>query len=81
MPLKAVYIGLGSNMGDRVGHLRKAVSLLESMNALVVTQSSPIYENRAIGIEDGNDFCNAVIEALTDLNLSLIHISEPTRPY
>lgn len=68
MPLKAVYIGLGSNMGDRVGHLRSAVSLLESMNALVVTQSSPIYENRAIGIEDGNDFCNAVIEGLTDLS-------------
>ena len=66
MPLKAVYIGLGSNMGDR-RPFKNAVSLLERMNALVVTQSSPIYENRAIGIEDGNDFCNAVIEGLTDL--------------
>ena len=68
MPLKTVYIGLGSNMGDRLGHLRKAVCLLERMNALVVTQSSGIYENRAIGIEDGNDFCNAVIEGFTDLS-------------
>jgi 2-amino-4-hydroxy-6-hydroxymethyldihydropteridine diphosphokinase len=68
MPLKSVYIGLGSNMGDRVSHLRMAVYLLESMNALVVTQSSAIYENRAIGIEGGNDFCNAVIEGFTDLS-------------
>jgi 2-amino-4-hydroxy-6-hydroxymethyldihydropteridine diphosphokinase len=68
MPLKCVYIGLGSNIGDRVSHLRKAVHLLESMNALVVTQSSAIYENRAIGIEDGNDFCNAVIEGFTDMS-------------
>lgn len=68
MSLKSVYIGLGSNMGDRVSHLRKAVYLLERMNALVVTQSSAIYENRAIGIEDGYDFCNAVIEGFTDLS-------------
>jgi 2-amino-4-hydroxy-6-hydroxymethyldihydropteridine diphosphokinase len=68
MPLKSVYIGLGSNMGDRLSHLKEAIFLLEKMNALVVTQSSAIYENRAIGISDGHDFYNAVIEGFTDLS-------------
>lgn len=68
MPLKAVYIGLGSNMGDQLSHLREAVCLLETMNALVVTQSSAIYKNRAVGITDGYDFCNAVIECFTPLS-------------
>ena len=68
MSLKSVYIGLGSNMGDRLSHLREAVYMLEKMNALVVTQSSAIYENRAVGISDGHDFYNAVIEGFTDLS-------------
>ena len=55
-------------MGDRVSHLKKAVYWLEKSNAIVVTQSSAIYDNRAIGIEGGNDFCNAVIEGYTNLS-------------
>ena len=68
MSLSRAYIGLGSNIGDRVTHLKEALRRFEAANAGVITQCSPIYKNRAIGIEGGSDFCNAVIEVLTPLS-------------
>ena len=68
MSLSRAYIGLGSNIGDRVTHLKEALRRFEAANAGVITQCSPIYKNRAIGIEGGHDFCNAVIEILTPLS-------------
>jgi len=68
MSLSQVYIGLGSNLGNRINNLRRAVELLESSKAVIITQASPVYENRAIGIEGGSDFYNGVIELYTALS-------------
>lgn len=68
MPLNRAYIGLGSNIGNRFEQLQKALRGFEAANAGVITQCSPIYKNRAIGIEAGSDFCNAVIEVFTPLS-------------
>lgn len=68
MPLKRAFLALGSNLGDRLSHLKQAIFLLESYNALIVTSASQIYENRAVGIEGGHDFYNAVIEVYTSLS-------------
>ena len=67
MSLKCVYLSLGSNLGCRLGFLREAIKNLEMSNEIVVTQASPIYENRAIGIKGGKDFLNGVIEVFTKL--------------
>jgi 2-amino-4-hydroxy-6-hydroxymethyldihydropteridine diphosphokinase len=42
------FLGLGSNLGDRVGHLRRAVASLPDLMAL-----SPVYETDPIGGPDG----------------------------
>jgi 2-amino-4-hydroxy-6-hydroxymethyldihydropteridine diphosphokinase len=68
MPLTRGYIALGTNIGDRLKYLKQAIALLECKNVLIVTASSRIYENRAIGIKKGNDFYNAVIEIYTGLS-------------
>lgn len=66
MPL--AYIGLGSNLGDRIGQLREAVALLEAGHHLKVLRASPVYENRAVGMgEAATDFLNAVVEVSTGL--------------
>lgn len=66
MPL--AYIGLGSNLGDRMGHLRQAVAQLDDAEDLRVLRSSPVYENRAVGMgAAATDFLNAVIEVSTEL--------------
>ena len=55
-----VYLLLGSNEGDRVGWLQKAVALL-SENCGPVLQSSPVYETAAWGITDQPAFLNRVV--------------------
>ena len=60
-----VYLGLGSNLGDREGHLRKAVALIEERVGHVARQSSVI-ETAPWGFASANNFLNAVILCLTD---------------
>jgi 2-amino-4-hydroxy-6-hydroxymethyldihydropteridine diphosphokinase len=48
-------LSVGSNLGDRVAHLRSAVALLDPV---VV---SPVYETAPVGGVDQDDFLNAVL--------------------
>lgn len=60
-----VYVGLGSNVGDRLGHLRKALAALEARGIRIVRVSS-VYETDAVGPPQA-DYLNAVAEVSTDL--------------
>ena len=61
------YLGLGSNVGDREEHLRRACELLESHGVRVIAQSS-LYETEPQGeILDQPDFLNACVEIETEL--------------
>ena len=52
------FLGLGSNLGDRVGHLRRAVASLPDLVAL-----SPVYETDAVGgPEDQGAYLNLVAQ-------------------
>lgn len=72
MSLKLTYIALGTNLGDRLENLREAIVHLESKNVGIITRSSRIYENQAIGIKEGNDFYNVVIQVYTELAPELL---------
>jgi 2-amino-4-hydroxy-6-hydroxymethyldihydropteridine diphosphokinase len=63
-----VYLGLGSNLGDRKANLGAAVQGLESVSRLLAT--SPIYETPPWGYMDQPDFLNQVIRVETDLSPS-----------
>ncbi len=59
-----VYLGLGSNLGDRSAQLEKA---LEEMGPEVqVLRRSAIYETKPWGFEEQEEFLNMVIEAETE---------------
>lgn len=74
MSLASAFIGLGSNLGDRMQHIRSALRLLEQGGAVIVRQVSPAYENRAIGMGEAADFINVVAELATELNpTELLH--------
>ena len=61
------YLGLGSNVGDRLGNLRAARSALER-RGLTVVASSSVYETAPQGeILDQPDFLNACLAIDTDL--------------
>lgn len=57
----AVYLGLGSNIGDRAMHLRDCISRIEQLGIRVVRRSS-IYETEPVGLVDQPWFLNQVIE-------------------
>lgn len=59
------YLGLGSNLGDRLGHLRRAVALLEARGVRVL-RSSRVYETDPMGGPSQPDYLNAVVEVETD---------------
>lgn len=57
--MSRAVLSLGSNLGDRIAHLRSVVADLGS--ALVA--ASPVYETAAWGVTDQPDFLNAVVVA------------------
>ena len=64
--MKTVYIGLGSNLGDRAANLRAARERLE-LSGVRIRQGSSIYETEPRGMLDQPWFLNQVIEAETTL--------------
>jgi 2-amino-4-hydroxy-6-hydroxymethyldihydropteridine diphosphokinase len=60
-----VYIGAGSNLGDRQAYMERAASLMGDI--LEVLRTSPAYETAPWGYLDQGYFLNQVFEALTDL--------------
>ncbi len=64
-PLQNIYIGLGSNLGDRMAHLQKALDQL-FLRVGHVHQISRVYQSPAMGFS-GEDFLNAVAYLQTDL--------------
>lgn len=61
------FLGLGSNVGDRMEHLLAAVRLLDEHGVEVRARSS-VYETEPVGeILDQPDFLNAVVRVSTDL--------------
>jgi 2-amino-4-hydroxy-6-hydroxymethyldihydropteridine diphosphokinase len=64
--LKTVYLGLGSNLGDREATLRSAVRELEHAGIQILRLSS-FYETEPQGYAAQPWFLNAVAEARTEL--------------
>jgi len=62
------YIGLGSNLGDREGRLRTAVSALGKTAGISVAAASAIYVSAPVGAaEPQPDYFNAVVAIDTTL--------------
>jgi 2-amino-4-hydroxy-6-hydroxymethyldihydropteridine diphosphokinase len=55
-----VYLSLGSNIGDRLANLQKAVDLLQEKNHTIL-KSSGIYETDAFGFESAHRFLNGAL--------------------
>ena len=60
------YLALGSNMGDRLATLQRAVDLLDARSGIDVVRSSRVYETEPVGPPQP-PYLNAVIEVRTDL--------------
>lgn len=69
-----VYIGLGSNMGDKAENLARARQMINSVDDTEITKTSSLYKTAPWGKTDQDDFINQVIEIETELTpLELLH--------
>lgn len=72
--MAVVYLGLGSNVGDRLANLRAAARRLHTEVTLVSVSS--VYETEPVGFADQPWFLNAVLEGYTELTpVELLHLA------
>jgi len=62
------YLGLGSNLGDRLANLREAAALLGAQEGLKVLRSSRVYESDPVAGPPQPEYLNAVLEVETSLS-------------
>ncbi len=78
-----VFVGMGSNVGDRLAHLRAAVAALGAAAGVRVVGVSPVYETEAHvrpGAPPQRDHLNAVVRLAVTLApldlLAVLHAAE-----
>ena len=65
--LHITYLGLGSNLGDKVENINVAVKKIEELIGRVVRQSA-LHLSEPWGFESDNSFVNAVVACKTSLS-------------
>jgi 2-amino-4-hydroxy-6-hydroxymethyldihydropteridine diphosphokinase len=64
--MKIVYLGLGSNVGDRRAHLLRALAELQARD-LRLLQASSLYETEPMGLKEQGWFLNQAAKFATEL--------------
>jgi 2-amino-4-hydroxy-6-hydroxymethyldihydropteridine diphosphokinase len=67
--VRAVYIGLGGNLGDPVATLRDALDRIARLPGVELGAVSSAYESAPVGVTDQPPFVNAAARIVTDLPL------------
>ena len=66
MSVSTVFLSLGTNLGDRLAHMKAALDSLPP--DVQITKQSSVYETPAWGYEDQGPFLNRAIEGQTELD-------------
>ena len=69
----SVYLGLGSNVGDRVEFLAAAIRGVADFDATVVDAVSNVYQTEPVGDVVQNEFLNLAVSVQTDLSYQQFH--------
>jgi 2-amino-4-hydroxy-6-hydroxymethyldihydropteridine diphosphokinase len=64
--MAAVYLALGSNVGDSLTNITQSIKLL-GVSVKHIKQA-PLYTSKAVGYTDQSDFFNTAISGQTDLS-------------
>ena len=61
------YLGIGTNIGDRLQNLIDTVEALRLLPLTKVVEVSNVYETEPVGFADQSDFLNIVVSVSTEL--------------
>ena len=67
MVKQEIYIALGSNLGNRLANIRKAIELMKREGIEIIDESS-IYETEPVGYRKQGWFLNSVVKGRTELS-------------
>ncbi len=71
-----VYLGLGTNLGNKKANIRRAVRKIEELIGTVERQSA-LYETEPWGFSSENMFVNAVVRVRTELSpMQLLRVTQ-----
>jgi dihydroneopterin aldolase/2-amino-4-hydroxy-6-hydroxymethyldihydropteridine diphosphokinase/dihydropteroate synthase len=74
-----VFVAVGSNIGDRIGHIKRAMMMLEE-GGCRLGKCSRLYESEPMYVEDQDRFINGVIEvSATPLSLAAFSFADHCR--
>ncbi len=74
---KTAYLGMGSNLGDRVAHMRMALGMIRHDPRCSVGRVSSLYNTQPVGVTDQPEFLNGVVEIRTSLSpVELLHVCQ-----
>ncbi len=68
-----VYLGLGSNVGDRIEFIAAAIRGIADFETTVVDAVSNVYQTEPVGTVQQNDFLNLAVSVQTDLSYQQFH--------
>ncbi|HEY5124012.1 MAG TPA: 2-amino-4-hydroxy-6-hydroxymethyldihydropteridine diphosphokinase [Ignavibacteria bacterium] len=66
--MAVVYLGLGSNVGNRLSYIKKAVGKIKSDKSFKIIRCSSIYKTEPWGKKDQEEFLNCALCISTGLN-------------
>ncbi|MBI3112165.1 MAG: 2-amino-4-hydroxy-6-hydroxymethyldihydropteridine diphosphokinase [Ignavibacteriales bacterium] len=70
--MNPIFVGLGSNRGDRLAFLRSALRELRRLKNTALVHSSSVYETEPVGKKDQAYFLNAVVELSSELSVTAL---------
>lgn len=74
-----VYVGLGSNIGDRTQHLVQACATLNQQMDITLQAVSSLYKTAPVGVTEQDWFLNAVARLDTTLSpTALLNVTQST---
>jgi 2-amino-4-hydroxy-6-hydroxymethyldihydropteridine diphosphokinase len=65
--VRRAYLGIGSNLGDRLAHLQGALDGLAATDGVTVVAVSGVYATDPVGGPEQGEYLNAVVAVDTDL--------------
>lgn len=69
-----VFVALGSNKGERLLFIQKAIDEINNLLNTNILDVSSIYETKPFGIKEQNNFYNAVVKISTNFSFKEFHL-------
>jgi 2-amino-4-hydroxy-6-hydroxymethyldihydropteridine diphosphokinase len=66
--MTVVYIGIGSNLGDRQGNCLRAVERMDRLAGCRITSCSDWFLTKPVGVEGQEWYVNGVVSLTTDIS-------------